>query len=76
MHAIFTTALLTGVFGLLMGSSQRQPATLVGIKMTPAAAAAAAAAPAAAPAAPEEAEALPPDEPYEPEPPPDESPPE
>jgi soluble lytic murein transglycosylase-like protein len=41
MHAIFTTALVTGVFGLVMGSSHRQPAPMAGIKMTPAAAAAA-----------------------------------
>ena len=41
MHAIFTTALLTGVFGLVMGSSHREPAPWAGIKMTSAAAAAA-----------------------------------
>jgi len=38
MHAIFMTALLTGVFGLVMGSSNRQPAPGTGIDMTPAAA--------------------------------------
>jgi soluble lytic murein transglycosylase-like protein len=43
MHAIVTTALLTGVFGLVMGSSHRQPAHFPGIAMTPAAAAAPAA---------------------------------
>ena len=42
MHAIFTTALLTGVFGLVMGSSNRQPSSWRGINMTPAAVAAAA----------------------------------
>jgi soluble lytic murein transglycosylase-like protein len=43
MHAIVTTALLTGVFGLVMGSSHRQLAPVPGIAMTPAATAAPAA---------------------------------
>jgi soluble lytic murein transglycosylase-like protein len=38
MHAIFTTALLTGVLGLVVGTSPRQRALLVGIKPGPAAA--------------------------------------
>jgi soluble lytic murein transglycosylase-like protein len=38
MHAIFTTALLTGVLGLVVGTSPRQRAPLVGIKPGPAAA--------------------------------------
>jgi soluble lytic murein transglycosylase-like protein len=37
MHAIFTTALLTGVLGLVVGTSPRQRAPLVGIKPGPAA---------------------------------------
>ena len=37
MHAIFTTALLTGVLGLVVGTSPRQRALLVGIKPGPAA---------------------------------------
>jgi soluble lytic murein transglycosylase-like protein len=36
MHAIFTTALLTGVLGLVVGTSPRQRAPLVGIKPGPA----------------------------------------
>lgn len=37
MHAIFTTALLTGVLGLVVGTSPRQRTLLVGIKPGPAA---------------------------------------
>ena len=37
MHAIFTTALLTGVLGLVVGTSPRQRTPLVGIKPGPAA---------------------------------------
>ena len=37
MHAIFTTALLTGVLGLVVGTSPRQRVPLVGIKPGPAA---------------------------------------
>jgi soluble lytic murein transglycosylase-like protein len=37
MHAIFTTALLTGVLGLVVGSSPRQRVPLAGIKPGPAA---------------------------------------
>lgn len=37
MHAIFMTALLTGVLGLVVGTSPRQRAPLVGIKPGPAA---------------------------------------
>ena len=37
MHAIFTTALLTGVLGLVVGTSPRQRTPLVGIKSGPAA---------------------------------------
>jgi soluble lytic murein transglycosylase-like protein len=37
MHAIFTTAFLTGVLGLVLGTSPRQPAPLVAIRPEPAA---------------------------------------
>jgi soluble lytic murein transglycosylase-like protein len=41
MHAIVTTALFTGVFGLIMGSAHTERVPMAGIKMIPAAAAAA-----------------------------------